>query len=243
MSFFTSHRIFCGAVIFGYLLIGMVITIAGGGFFSGPISARNSVLSAPYQEFLQAKGEVSNIGAICKVNNLTGFSGDKVVVLAGSIVEDERGKPKDIWVSPFATPDDAVCFHLESEESATIEYFTRKPAAPSRPAELIFIDECWPKLRLKDELMSLNESGKYGFYICPAEPMEHNITLKIHGFGSYSGYDAKVINPKNIPYISRSRGKIMANSLNYLWAFPLDCVIMPIALPAFQIWWHNFVKF
>lgn len=244
MRFSTSRRVLFA--IGGYLLIGIIFTFLAGGFFSGPVTMRNNVLSAPYQEFLHAKGETSSIGSICKGNTFNVLSGDKVAVFTGTVVLDERGKPKYVWISPFTTADDAVCFHITSEQSATIEYFARKPAAASSPSqtlELIFIDECWPKLRLKEEILSLNESGKFDFYICPAEPLEHNTTIAIYGFGVYSDYAAKVSNPKSLPYINRSRGEILANSLNYMWAVPLDCAIMPIAYPAFQIWWHYFVKF
>ena len=229
-----------------YLLIGLIMTITIGGCASVPIAMTNRMLRAPYQEFLHAKAETSTIGTICKLNTPTVSSDDKVITFGGSVVVDEQGKPKDIWVFPFAVANDAVCFHMVAGDSATIEYFAQKPAValvPNRPAKLIYIDEPWPEIRLKDELKSLEESGRYGFYIYPSEPTEHKATIIIHGFGAHSDYHAKVSNPEHLPYLNRSRGKIWANSLNYIWAVPLDSAIMPIVYPAFQLWWHNFVRF
>jgi hypothetical protein len=206
----------------------------------------NRMSSAPYQEFLHAKAEASTIGTICKQDISNVFSSDRIVTFGGSVIVDERGKPKDIWIFPFAADNDAVCFHVVSENSASIEYHAQKPGSPSassRRTDFIYIDEPWPELRLKGELKSLEESGRYGFYVYPSEPVEHNATIIIRGIGAYSDYHAKVSNPERLPNIHRSRAKILANSLNYIWAVPLDCAIMPIVYPAFQIWWHNFVRF
>jgi hypothetical protein len=166
------------------------------------------------------------------------FSSDRISTLTGTVILDERGRPKQIWVFPFASANDAVCLNLVSEEQATIDYYRQKPASgaePNRPTRLIFIDDCWPE-RLSGELKSLERSGTYDFYICPAKPLEHTTTITVYGFGAWSNYRAKVSNPGSLPYIHRSRLKLLANSLNYLWAVPLDAVIMPVFYPAWTCW-------
>jgi hypothetical protein len=226
-----------------------MLTFTVGGFFCCPIVMKIRVLKAPYQEFLRTKSETSTINTICREGTVS--RGDyRVVIFAGTVAGGKQGKPKDIWLLPFATANDAVCFHVVSEESATIEYFAHKPAAaslPSRPTKMIFIDNAAPEPGLEGKLKALGESGRYGFYICEANHFDYvhglDRSLAIHGLGAYSGYHARVSNPENLPYINRSRSEILANSLNYLWAVPLDIATMPVAVPAFLIWWFNFVKF
>ena len=232
--------------IAAYLLIGLVLTITTGGFFCFPITCKNRELRAPHQEFLHAKTVTSTIATIAKEDARSSFSDDTVITFGGSVVLDENGRPKDIWIVPFSSVNDAVCFHIESEKTATVEYFRQKPAAfPALgpTTQLIFLDECWPKIRLKEELKSLDESGRYDFYICPAEPLEHNTTITIYGFGKYSNYSAKVSNPESLSSIHRDRCEILTNRLNYLWAVPLDMAISPIGVPAWYIFWKFFVRF
>ncbi len=228
-------------VIVVYLVIGSALTWFTQGFFCGPITQQNRVLASPQQEFVFGwKGET--VDAICPGSGRP-FCDDRVVVLSGSVSYDEQRKPTKVWLAPFAAASDAVCFHLQSETTAQIEYFPQAPADRGVAAQLIFIDECWPTLRLKDALQSLEASGKYPFCICPAKPMEHTTTLTLYGLGANASYEAKVGNPEQLPYLHRSRQRILANRLHYLWAAPLDAVVTPIGLPAFLIWWRCFVRF
>jgi len=131
-----------------------------------------------------------------------------------------------------------ICIHVSSETSATLEYVRQRPDSlegSDRVVQTIFVGVPLSGGPLGEEMETIDQSKQFAFFVTPAMPMEHNTTITLHGFGTWSNYAAKITNPQACPYIHRSHGKLVLEALNYLWTVPLDIITMPVALPAFYI--------
>ena len=241
----ATRRYFAIFVI-GYLFIGLVLTFTPGGCFSGEVTQAIVEMNSPHLEFLKVKGRVTTIGSLADVPDQPYLDDHQTVIVDGLLVQDALNQPKELWIKPFGTANDTLCIHIASESTATIEYLSQGNATPpahARPTRLLFVDEGVPHLRTNIEMKALTKPQQFSFLLCPAEPMEHNKTITVYGFGAWSHYAAKVTNPGDFPYIYRNHRNTVRKGLNYLWAGPLDVLTMPIFYPAFQIWWNVFLRF
>ena len=242
----SSTRRYVVIAAIGYLLIGLVLTLTPGGCFSGQVTQAIVEMNSPHLEFLKVKGRVTTIGSLADIPDQPYLEDHQTVIVDGLLVQDRLNKPIELWIKPFGTANDALCIHIVSESTATIEYISQGNAAPpahARPTRLLFVDERVPHLRTNIEMKALTKSHPFSFLLCPAEPMEHNKTITVYGFGAWSHYASKVTNPEDFPHIYRNHRNNVLKGLNYLWAGPLDILTMPIIYPAFEIWWKFFVRF
>ena len=213
-----------------YIMSGVLLTLMWGGLFCSGITRKSRESMALSQEFLRGRSPVPHLPpAVGPVLPQSWPQSVGAVPFDGIMLFNTHGEPSDLWIAPFAVEGDAVHIHFNTNISASAEYCKNKPLGISgQTVRLIFIDECWPRQRLRKELAAIDESDVFSFYACPAEPPEHNRTITIYGLGRWADYSATVTNAEDFPNVRRSLVRLSANSLNYIWAFPLDVLLAPV---------------